>query len=360
MDQREKERIKARQAWTAAGKIKELKQGYLSLVIHEITSMMVRYNAIVVLENLNVGFKRVRSGIAEKSVYQQFEKMLINKLNYLMFKDVEGTRPGSVLNAYQLTDRFESFAGMRNQTGFLFYIPAAFTSKIDPATGFVDPFRWGAIKTLADKKAFISGFDALQHDNATGNFILHFDMKKNKEYQKKLEGFMPEWDIVIEANKDNKDAEGKPFVAGKRIEFVRENNGQGHYEDYLPCQKLVETLQQYAIPFEDGKDVLPLITENGDSKLIHDVFKVIRLALQMRNSNAETGEDFISSPVENNEGICFDSRFGKETLPKDADANGAYHIALKGLLVLEKIRRDEKKLGISNSEWLDYIQSLRG
>ena len=360
LDQREKERIKARQAWTAVGKIKELKQGYLSLAVHEITSMMVKYNAVVVLENLNVGFKRVRSGIAEKAVYQQFEKMLINKLNYLMFKDVDGAKPGSVLNAYQLTDRFESFASMRNQTGFLFYIPAAFTSKIDPATGFVDPFRWGVIKTLTDKKTFISGFDTLKYDNVTGNFVLHFDMKKNKDFQKKLEGFMPEWDIIIEANKDNMDAEGKTFITGKRIEFVHENNGQGHYEDYLPCKKLVETLQQYGILFEDGKDVLPLIMENGDSKLIHEVFKVIRLSLQMRNSNAETVEDFISSPVENNEGICFDSRLGKENLPKDADANGAYHIALKGLLVLEKIRRDEKKLGISNSEWLDYIQSLRG
>ena len=185
-------------------------------------------------------------------------------------------------------------------------------------------------------------------------------MKKNKDFQKKLEGFMPEWDIVVEANKDRRDAEGKTFISGKRIEFVRENNGHGHYEDYLPCKKLVEILQQYGILFEDGKDVLPLIMNNGDSKLIHEVFKVIRLALQMRNSNAETGEDFISSPVENNEGICFDSRLGDETLPKDADANGAYHIALKGLLLLEKIRRDERKLGISNSEWLNYIQSLRG
>ena len=360
LEQREKERNKARQDWTTVGKIKELKQGYLSLVVHEITSMMVKYNAIVVLENLNVGFKRIRSGIAEKAVYQQFEKMLINKLNYLMFKDVEGAKPGSVLNAYQLTDRFESFASMRNQTGFLFYIPAAFTSKIDPATGFVDPFCWSAIKTLDDKKTFISGFDTLKYDNVTGNFILHFEMKKNKDFQKKLEGFMPEWDIVVEANKDRRDAEGKTFISGKRIEFVRENNGHGHYEDYLPCKKLVEILQQYGILFEDGKDVLPLIMKNGDSKLIHEVFKVIRLSLQMRNSNAESGEDFISSPVENNEGICFDSRLGVETLPKDADANGAYHIALKGLLLLEKIRHDERKLGISNSEWLNHIQSLRG
>ena len=56
----------------------------------------------------------------------------------------------------------------------------------------------------------------------------------------------------------------------------------------------------------------------------------------MRNSNARTEEDYIISPVKANDGTFFDSR--EETkkedyaiFPKDADANGAYHIALKGL-----------------------------
>ena len=357
LDQREKERVKARQAWAAVGKIKELKQGYLSLVVHEISRMMIKYQAVVVLENLNVGFKRVRSGIAEKAVYQQFEKMLINKLNYLMFKDVNGTESGSVLNAYQLTDRFESFTKMGLQTGFLFYIPAAFTSKIDPATGFVDPFRWGIIKTLSDKKNFLSGFDSLQYNSANGNFTLHFDTKKNKDFQKKLEGFMPDWDIVIEANKKTT-KNGRTYIVGKRIDFVRDSNGQGHYEDYLPCDALAEVLRQNDITYENGEDVLPLVLKKDDSKLLHSVFKVIRLALQIRNSNAETGEDYISSPVEDVSGFCFDSRAGNVELPKDADANGAYHIALKGLLVLERLRSNEK-LAISNSEWLKYIQEKR-
>ena len=359
LDQREKERIKARQAWTAVGKIKELKQGYLSLVVHEISQMMIKYRAVVVLENLNVGFKRIRGGIAEKSVYQQFEKMLINKLNYLMFKDKEGTEPGSVLNAYQLTDRFESFERMGQQTGFLFYIPAAFTSKIDPATGFVDPFRWGAVKTLEDKKEFIKGFNWLKFNKGSGNFTLRFDMKKNKAYQKKLEGFIPEWDIVIEANKQIKNDDGIPFVTGKRIGFVKEKNSNaGHYQDYLPCAMLTEALQKYDIPYEKGQDVLPVILEKGESKLIYTVFEAIRLTLQMRNSNSDTGEDYISSPVEDIEGICFDSRRADPLLPKDADANGAYHIALKGLLALEKMRSGEK-MSISNSDWLNYIQEKR-
>jgi CRISPR-associated protein Cpf1 len=48
--------------------------------------MIIEYNAIVVLEDLNFGFKRGRFKV-EKQVYQKFEKMLIEKLNYLAFKD---------------------------------------------------------------------------------------------------------------------------------------------------------------------------------------------------------------------------------------------------------------------------------
>ena len=55
---REKENISARQNWTTINTIKELKEGYLSQVIHVITELMIKYNAIVVLEDLNFGFKR--------------------------------------------------------------------------------------------------------------------------------------------------------------------------------------------------------------------------------------------------------------------------------------------------------------
>ena len=46
--------------------------------------MMVEHNAIVVMEDLNFGFKRGRFKV-EKQVYQKLEKMLIDKFNYLVF-----------------------------------------------------------------------------------------------------------------------------------------------------------------------------------------------------------------------------------------------------------------------------------
>ena len=46
---------------------------------------MVEYNAVLVLEDLNFRFKEKRMKF-EKSVYQKFEKMLIDKLNFLVDK----------------------------------------------------------------------------------------------------------------------------------------------------------------------------------------------------------------------------------------------------------------------------------
>lgn len=66
--------------------------------------------------------------------------MLIEKLNYLVFKKQPSDLPGGLMHAYQLTNKFESFSSLGKQCGFLFYIPAWSTSKVDPVTGFVNLF----------------------------------------------------------------------------------------------------------------------------------------------------------------------------------------------------------------------------
>ena len=57
----------------------------------------------------------------------------------------------------------------------------------------------------------------------------------------------------------------------------------------------------------------------------------------------------------------FDSRDENyNNLPKNADANGAYHIALKGLLLLkERINKNADKvdLKISHEDWFKFVQT---
>ena len=51
----------------------------MSQVVHIISKMMVEYNAIVVLEDLNPGFIRGRQKI-ERNVYQYCVKLIFNRL----------------------------------------------------------------------------------------------------------------------------------------------------------------------------------------------------------------------------------------------------------------------------------------
>ena len=61
-------------------------------------------------------------------------------------------------------------------------------------------------------------------------------------------------------------------------------------------------------------------------------------------------------------GFFFDTRDAKKlvkVIPVDADANGAYNIAKKGLWMLKQIRESNNNkinLAISNKEWLKFAQ----
>jgi len=91
----------------------------------------------------------------------------------------------------------------------------------------------------------------------------------------------------------------------------------------------------------------------------------------MRNSITNSEVDYLISPVMNNKGSFYDSRKADARLPKDADANGAYHIAKKGLQWVRQIQkfdiRDKKdatkydwrnlKLEKTNKGWLNFVQN---
>ena len=80
----------------------------------------------------------------------------------------------------------------------------------------------------------------------------------------------------------------------------------------------------------------------------------------MRNSITGTETDYLVSPVADENGIFYDSRSCGDQLPENADANGAYNIARKGLMLVEQIKDaedlDNVKFDISNKAWLNFAQ----
>ncbi len=61
MQQEKKERTEQRRNWKAIESIKELKEGYISQAVHVICQLVVKYDAIIVMEKLTDGFKRGRT-----------------------------------------------------------------------------------------------------------------------------------------------------------------------------------------------------------------------------------------------------------------------------------------------------------
>lgn len=379
----EKTRDNARKNWQEIGKIKDVKNGYLSGVISKIARMVVDYNAIIVMEDLNRGFKRGRFKV-ERQVYQKFENMLISKLNYLVFKEKKADENGGILKGYQLTYLPKSALQIGKQCGCIFYVPAAYTSKIDPATGFINIFDFkkysgsGINAKVKDKKEFLMSMNSIRYINEGSEeyekighrelFAFSFDYNNFKTYN-----------VSIPVN------EWTTYTYGERIKKLYKDGRWSGSEVLNLTEDLIELMEQYGIEYKDGHDIREDIShmdEMRNADFICNLFEKFKYTVQLRNSKSEAeGDDYdrLVSPVLNSHNGFFDSSYYKENeksddiiydkqiMPKDADANGAYCIALKGLYEINKIKEnwsDDKKLKESElyigvTEWLDYIQNRR-
>lgn len=340
LDTREEERLTARQSWQTIENIKELKEGYLSQVVHKITQLMVKYHAVVVLEDLNKGFMRGRQKV-EKQVYQKFEKMLIDKLNYLVDKKTDATQSGGLLNAYQLTSKFDSFQKLGKQSGFLFYIPAWNTSKIDPVTGFVNLLDT-RYQNTEKAKAFFSKFDAIRYNADKDWFEFNLDYDK---FGTKAEGTRTTWTLCTQGNRicTFRNAEKNSQWDNQEVDLTRELKSLFEHYHINICGNLKEE-----------------ICSQTDKAFFTGLLHILKLTLQMRNSITGTETDYLVSPVADENGVFYDSRSCGETLPKNADANGAYNIARKGLMLIGQIKETKDlanfKYDISNKAWLNFAQ----
>lgn len=336
---REGDRAEARRNWKKIENIKDLKAGYLSQVVHVIAQMMVEYNAIVVLEDLNKGFMRGRQKI-ERSVYEQFEHMLIDKLNFYVDKKKEACAPGGLLHGLQLANKFESFNKLGKQSGCLFYVPAWNTSKIDPVTGFVNMLD-ARYESVESSRRFFSRFDVIRYNEEKNWFEFTFDYNN---FHAKLDGTKTQWTLC---------------TYGSRIKTFRNpaKLNQWDNEEVVLTDEFKKVFANAGVNIHGNlkEDICSLAKREHLEPLMH----LMKLLLQLRNSKTNSEVDYMLSPVAE-KGVFYDSRSCNGNLPIDADANGAYNIARKGLWVLRQIQNskpgDKLNLALSNKEWLRFVQ----
>lgn len=149
---------------------------------------------------------------------------------------------------------------------------------------------------------------------------------------------------------------------GTRIRSFRNPrmNHQWDDEEIILTDEFRQLFEKYEIDIQGN--LKEAICSQTDAQFYKDLMGLMKLLLQMRNSRINSEVDYLLSPVADEQGHFFDSRGGIESLPDNADANGAYNIARKGLWVMEQIRQSDEAtkptLTISNKEWMRYAQGL--
>lgn len=353
LGKRAERREQARRDWQAVEGIKDLKRGYVSQVVRKLADLAIEHNAIIVLEDLNMRFKQIRGGI-EKSVYQQVERALIDKLSFLVEKsEKDPESAGHLLRAYQLVAPFESFQELGKQSGIVFYTQASYTSKIDPATGW-RPNLYLKYSNVKKAKEDIAKFDDIAFRN--GRFEFSYDLKR-----------------FVNGKKNVELAERTNWTVCSNVERFRWNRklnaGKGGYDHY---PDLTENFRSLLAPVGIGEedDIGARIADlepEGNERFFRDFIFLFGLVCQIRNTDPEAKDldkaDFILSPV----APFFDSRKAEKGLPQNGDENGAYNIARKGIIILDKISDYKrangscKNLGwgglyISHAEWDDFAR----
>lgn len=347
LNKKEKDRDEARKNWTSVENIKELKEGYISQVVHKICELVIKYDAVIAMEDLNFGFKRGRFPV-EKQVYQKFENMLISKLNLLIDKKAEPTENGGLLRAYQLTNKFDG-VNKAKQNGIIFYVPAWDTSKIDPATGFVNLLK-PKYTSVPEAKKLFEIIDDIKYNANTDMFEFYIDYGK---FPRCNSDFKKTWTVCTNSS---------------RILTFRnkEKNNMWDNKRIVLTDEFKSLFNEFGIDYKGNLKNSILSISNAD--FYRRLIKLLSLTLQMRNSitgSTLPEDDYLISPVANESGEFYDSRNYKGTnaaLPCDADANGAYNIARKALWAINVLKDtpddmlNKAKLCITNAEWLEYTQ----
>ncbi len=346
----EEKRKQARLDWGDIQSIKELKAGYISHVIHEICKLIKNHNAIVVLEDLNMGFKRSRF-FRERQVYQKFELALFRKLNYWVDKNKKEGEKGSALSAWQLTPNEKDFKVSQlektSQLGILFYTAAGYTSKTCPNCGF----RKNITLKYVNDKQLKEDLGKLKIKAVDNYFQIEYKLS-DFEKDKKTKKFKNNELFSKMERKNN-------FIVSSKVKRIRWHDIKTKLaKRELDGEKIIKkfpkgVIKEYDINMclkriiKDKVDITKsdiaeqLIKGNFGKDYYWELMYFLNLILEIRNNVSETDIDYIQCPCH----LCnFNSDEGFKGFDFNGDANGAYNIARKGRLILEKINQ-HKDLG---------------
>ncbi len=316
----------ARVSWLEIENIKELKNGYISQVVNKLAELIIEHNAIIVFEDLNQGFKRWRQKI-EKQIYQKLELALAKKLNYLTRKDKKDDEILGILKALQLVPKVSDYQDIANykQSWIMFYTRANYTSTTCPCCWF-------------RKNIYILNSDTKEKQRKAFEKIdIKFDWEK----------FIFSYEIVQDKKAKQKSNKAS-FVVNSNFSRFKYNTLTKEIDNINITEELKKLFENIDLKWNINEQIKYLKWFS-----FSELTKKFNLLLQLRNSDSKNNIDYIICPSCN-----YHSKNWFQNLYYNADANGAYNIARKWIIMLERIEKNFEKpnLYVSDIDWDNFTQ----
>lgn len=293
------ERLKQQKNWTNKEPIKNVKDGYVSLVVHKLAMMALKYNAIIIVDRYS-SMEKNRSFALEKTLFKSFEEKLISKLSYLVLKDAALDEAGSALHPYQLAQPVD-FLERTLQSGIIYFVNAGGTGNTDPETGYVSRLYF-KYKNKEAAAAEVNKF----------NFIM---------YNEKLDAFQFNCNYSKFGIETEDDEAWALYIHGKRHWLNNTATTSKERHKKIDIRLRLENLfAKYGIELEPGKEYpMTVITdnENVDAGFYKDLFFILNLGFKFRFVDYLGEQDYAVSPVEKN-GAFFHTEKGTEFPSHDA------------------------------------------
>lgn len=332
------ERRTDRRNWDKDNGVANIKEGYLHNAITIILAAAKKHNAVICIEDLNDTFKDRRSCL-DNQCYSRFKTRIEERMMHYVDKNIKTGENGSITVPYQLASEKYTKA---MQNGMLFKINPAYTSNICPFSGFVNVFDLSRIEGIKKETEFLLKFDKIWYD-------ANYRSKNGKEYGR----FVFEFDY---SNFNTKfDVPKTKWVIGSHTSSYNYDSTNHQIIENSPTKKIKEAFAKAKIEIGEGDIVSNLNSYPGYVvRAIYDAF--IQATKMQINKGIKDGEGKILTLEETLISPVISDSY-KELNLGTIEESKAYNIALKGLLVLDKIRSDTEKSIIDTAEWISYNQN---
>lgn len=246
--------------WKTIGSNDALLNGYISAAIKEITDMILKYQATLVIEIGN-NQKSARTLLPNR-VYAKFKEALLHKLEFLVDSTKADYECGGLLHPYHLVEinkknKKRSIDAPWN--GIVLQVPSFYCGQTDPDTNLCNLTYATSRK---EKEEVLKKIKNFRYDKGENIFKFDYDMSK---FNPNIKG-----KFICRSN-------------GNRLIKLKDNDTILDLTHYIE-----DMLKSVGIEYESGNNI-NLVSD--DKLTTETLFNCIRYTLQMNNGN------FFISPV---------------------------------------------------------------